>query len=131
MLTSMLLSQEVAFEGDVEDFVQQMTRHRSPVRRPPLPATAAPGGCWHSPPLAPDVPADRIRWLWVRQPERRSKISFNDFVDLYNWCAAPPSPWLEGCRLRLGRLWRGSPGRGWACLHVPGQTARECAPVYP
>jgi len=37
MLTSMLLSQEVAFEGDVEDFVQQMTRHRSPVRRPPPP----------------------------------------------------------------------------------------------
>ena len=52
MLTSMLLSQEVNFEGDVEDFVQQMTRHRSPVRPSPPPLTLLP-------PCGPQKPA---RW---------------------------------------------------------------------
>ena len=33
MLTSMLLSQEVKYDGDVETFVQNMTRHRSPPER--------------------------------------------------------------------------------------------------
>ena len=33
MLTSMLLSQEVKYDGDVEMFVQNMTRHRSPPER--------------------------------------------------------------------------------------------------
>ena len=33
MLTSMLLSQEVKYNGDVETFVQNMTRHRSPPER--------------------------------------------------------------------------------------------------
>ena len=33
MLTSMLLSQEVKYDGDVEIFVQNMTRHRSPPER--------------------------------------------------------------------------------------------------
>ena len=39
MLTSMLLSQQVNYDGDVDEFVQQMTRHRSPVSaRTPLPS---------------------------------------------------------------------------------------------
>ncbi len=35
----MLLSQQVNYDGDVDEFVQQMTRHRSPVSaRTPLPS---------------------------------------------------------------------------------------------
>ena len=59
MLTSMLLSQEVSFEGDVEDFVQQMTRHRSPVRHPLPPSGRLQRGrlaCWHRP-VAARLPA--------------------------------------------------------------------------
>ena len=36
MLTSMLLSQSLNYEGDVEEFVLQITRHRRLVRHAPL-----------------------------------------------------------------------------------------------
>ena len=41
MLTSMLLSQSLNYDGDVEEFVLQITRHRRLVRAPPDPARLA------------------------------------------------------------------------------------------
>jgi hypothetical protein len=90
MLTSMLLSQSLNYEGDVEEFVLQITRHRRLVRRSRPPArTALP---WHA--AAAPLAAHSSRALPcvdrnVPRPSRaavaaQTKVTYGDFVDIYN-----------------------------------------------
>ena len=82
MLTSMLLSQSLNYDGDVEEFVLQMTRYRRLVR------AAAERSCPHPiQPVSPRhgrarVPSAHHRRLLAHRPQ--TKVTYSDFVDFYN-----------------------------------------------
>ena len=78
MLTSMLLSQSLNYEGDVEEFVLQITRHRRLVRST-LSSPARPLSL-HT--LAPHAQPETALPPSLLYPQ--TKVNYGDFVDIYN-----------------------------------------------
>ena len=78
MLTSMLLSQSLNYEGDVEEFVLQITRHRRLVRTT-LSSPARPLSL-HT--LAPHAQPETALPPFLLYPQ--TKVNYGDFVDIYN-----------------------------------------------
>lgn len=86
MLTSMLLSQSLNYDGDVEEFVLQMTRYRRLVRA--AAERSCPHARMHIQPLSPRhgrarvcLPLTSARLL-AHRPQ--TKVTYSDFVDFYN-----------------------------------------------